>query len=258
MVLVAFLLAGCSQDGGEAERGQVSEYAAILASLEASRNEVRQLRGDIAELRQEVNGLRAGGVAAPAAAAEPTPTVAEVSLTKSSPVIGASDAKLAIIEFTDYQCPFCGRFNDNVLPQLVENYVKTGAVKIIARDYPLDFHANARPAALAANCAAQQGAYEPMRAGLFAAQQNLGPDLYQQIAEANGLDITRFNDCVNEPKNEQHISEDISYANTLGVSGTPSFFIGRIEGDKLVDVTALVGALPYESFSTVITDLSGD
>jgi protein-disulfide isomerase len=260
MLLVAtigVLLAGCSVAPQAESGGKVTEYTAILATLEASRREIRELSGDIAELRKEIAGIRSGtGVVAQAPAPAPLPpAVTEVRLTKTSAVLGSASAQLAIVEFTDYECPFCERFNTSVLPLLKSNYLDKGTVKIISRNFPLAFHANARGAALAATCAAEQGAYAAMRAGLFAAHQALRPELYTKLAGDSGLDMTRFAACTNDAANARRIQDDFDYASSLGVSGTPSFFIGRIAGDKLVDVVPLVGALPYESFAAAIDSM---
>ncbi len=251
------LLAGCTVTPRAASGGSVTEYTAILATLEATRREIRDLSGDVAELRKEIAGVRAGSgaVAQAPPAAPPAPVVTEVRLARTSVVLGSANAKLAIVEFTDYECPFCDRFNKSVLPQLKSNYIDKGTVKIISRNFPLAFHANARGAALAATCAADQGAYEAMRAGLFASHQALSPALYTKLAGDSGLDMTRFELCIKDAANAQRIQDDIDYAGSLGVSGTPSFFIGRVEGDKLVGVVPLVGALPYESFAAVIDRL---
>jgi len=251
------LLAGCTVTPRAAAGGSVTEYTAILATLEATRREIRDLSGDVAELRKEIAGVRAGSgaVAQAPPAAPPAPVVTEVRLARTSVVLGSANAKLAIVEFTDYECPFCDRFNKSVLPQLKSNYIDKGTVKIISRNFPLAFHANARGAALAATCAADQGAYEAMRAGLFASHQALSPALYTKLAGDSGLDMTRFELCIKDAANAQRIQDDIDYAGSLGVSGTPSFFIGRVEGDKLVGVVPLVGALPYESFAAVIDRL---
>ncbi len=248
------LLVGCSVAPRTESGGHVTEYTAILATLEAARREIRDLSGDVAELRKEIAGVRAGtgAVAQVPPAAPPAPVVTEVRLARTSVVLGSASAKLAIVEFTDYECPFCDRFNKSVLPQLKSNYIDKGTVKIISRNFPLAFHANARGAALAATCAADQGAYEAMRAGLFASHQALSPALYTKLAGDSRLDMTRFELCIKDAANAQRIQDDVDYAGSLGVSGTPSFFIGRIQGDKLVDVVPLVGALPYESFSAAI------
>lgn len=255
-ILATALFLGACNPGTNASVSSngVSEYTAILASIEAMRRDVRDLRSDIAVLRQDVNSIKMAP--APAAAAAPSapkaPAVHEVLLDDDDPVVGAEGAGLAIVEFSDYECPFCVRFNQQTLPRLKQNYIDTGKVRFITRDMPLVFHSNATSAALAANCAAAQGAYEAMRAGIYANTQSLGQDLYRKIAGDSKLDMTALERCMQDSASAEEIRKDASYAASLGITGTPTFYIGRVDGNKLVDVKGLVGALPYESFAAVI------
>jgi protein-disulfide isomerase len=249
---MALLLGACRQSDSPRPGGEVSEYTAILATLEATRRDVHDLRDDIAALRNDVNALQSGTAAA---AEPPGPRVSELELDATSPVVGSADAKLAMVEFTDYECPFCARFDEHSLPRIKASYVDTGKLKLIVRDLPLEFHANAVGAALAANCAAEQGAYESVRQGLFANQQNLGPPLYKQLAETSKLDLRRFDACLGDAAGVEAVRADSAYAASLGITGTPSFFIGRIEGDKLIEVQSLIGAQPFESFAAIIDGL---
>jgi protein-disulfide isomerase len=254
---IGLLLAACGRSDSPRPGGEVTEYTAILATLEATRRDVHDLRDDIAALRKDVSALQSRAAGAPAAApAEPPgPHVSELALDPGSPVVGSADAKVAMVEFTDYQCPFCARFEEHSLPRIKASYVDTGKLKIIVRDLPLDFHENAVGAALAAKCAAAQGAYEPVRQGLFANQQSLGPPLYKQLAEKSKLDMGKFDACLGDAANAEAIRADSTYAASIGVTGTPSFFIGRVEGNKLVDVQTLVGAQPFETFAAIIDKL---
>jgi protein-disulfide isomerase len=250
--MASILLGGCNQGAqAPASNNGVTEYTAILASIEAMRRDVRDMRGDIAGLKQEVGALKT--VAPAQAAAAPSgPNVSEVQLGGDSPVLGADSAKVAIVEFTDYECPFCVRFDRQVLPRLKSSYLDSGKVKLITRDMPLEFHTHAASAALAAHCANTQGGYAAMRTGIFSNSQSLGMDLYRKLATDNKLDVKALEKCMQDPALADKIRKDAGYASTLGVTGTPTFFIGKLEGDKVVDVKGLVGALPYESFAAVI------
>lgn len=166
--------------------------------------------------------------------------------------MGSDSATVAIVEFSDYQCPFCARFHSQAFPQLKTDYIDTGKVKLIARDYPLGFHTKAKEAAIAANCAADQGAYEKMRDGLYAGQSKLGPELYKQLAGDLKLDIGKFETCLALPANAQEVDDDMAYGETIGVTGTPSFFIGKIDGDQIVDARNLKGAQSAQAFTQVI------
>lgn len=251
------MLASCYQSPPQSNNA-ISEYTALLANMEAIRKDVNELRTDIAVLRKEINTRQQpspSAAAVPAAQPAPALVVSELLLDEDDPVLGSDDAKLAIVEFTDYECPFCGKFNDQTLSRLVTDYVDSGKVQLITRDLPLNFHANAIDAALVANCAGEQGAYEAVRAGIFANQQSLGAPLYKQLATENELDVAAMEACAKDASKTEEIQKDASYAASLGITGTPSFFIGRIEGDKLIDVKGLVGALPYESFSVILEEM---
>lgn len=153
------------------------------------------------------------------------------------------NCKITIVEYSEYQCPFCAR----VLPtvkQVMEEY--KGKIRWVVRDFPLSFHPRARPAAIAAKCAAKQGKYWDMYYSLFENQQKLGDTDIKQYAEKLKLDTKAFGDCVAKPQEvEQVIDANLNSGMAMGVSGTPAFFInGR----------RLSGALPFEEFKRVIDE----
>lgn len=241
-----------------AERGGITEYTALLANMEAVRRDVHELSTAVAMLRQEVARLDTVAPSAPAPAAAPAPVaepalvVDTMALDTDDPVLGSDEAGIAIVEFSDYECPFCARFNRGTLPELVRDYIDTGKVRLITRDLPLAFHPNAVDAALAVNCAGEQGAYEAVRAGVFDNQQTLGDALYRRLAEENGLDVAALETCMQDGARLVEIEKDAADAAALGITGTPSFLIGRLEGDRLVDIDTLVGARPYAAFAELI------
>ena len=165
-----------------------------------------------------------------------------------NPSIGPADAPITIIEFSDYQCPYCQRWHEQVYSRLLEEY--PDQVRIVYRDFPLGGHPQAIPAAEAANCANEQDAYWQYHDKLFSYEYNLGNDAYLAYASELGLDMTAFTDCIENEKYADEISSDIAYAQWLGVSSTPTFFINGI---------FIEGALPYESFKSVIDqELAGE
>lgn len=165
-------------------------------------------------------------------------------------VLGDEDADIVIVEFSDFQCPFCERFYSQTLPQLKSNYIDTGKAKLIYRDYPLGFHPNAMPAAIAAECAGAQGKYFEYHDILFENQAAWSPladakETFNGYAKQLGLDANKFSTCVADPKTKAEVEADTNEGSQYGVSGTPSFFInGRI----------LVGAQPYSAFQAVIDE----
>ncbi|MCG9746164.1 thioredoxin domain-containing protein [Shewanella sp. Isolate8] len=171
------------------------------------------------------------------------------------PSIGKATARIAIIEFSDFQCPYCKRYMDNTFTKIKSDYIDTGKVKYIARDFPLGFHPKAKGAAIAANCSLQQDAYWPMRDALFKNMRQLGDKLYQDTATQLSLDMTKFAACLKDQAIMNKIKQDISYGSSVGVRGTPSFLIGRLENNRLLKPKLLTGAQSFDVFKASIDAL---
>ncbi len=161
---------------------------------------------------------------------------------------GPADAPITIIEFSDYQCPFCRRWHQEVYQPLLAAY--PGKIKLVYRNLPLtSIHPDAFPAAEAAMCAGEQNAYWPYHEKLFASEL-LGTEVYKQYAQELGLDMTVFEACITDHKYQQAIQADSDFAINLGVRSTPTFFINGL---------AIVGAQPLEVFKQVIDkELAGE
>ncbi len=173
---------------------------------------------------------------------QPTqPTTVKVNLpadfTKDDPFKGDKDAKVTIVEFSDFQCPFCERFFTQTLSSIEENYVDTGKVKFVFKDFPLGFHQNAQKAAEATECADEQGKFWEMHDKIFENQQSLGVDNYKQWAKDLGLDTDNFDKCLDDGITASEISDDMSDGQKTGISGTPGFLI--ITDKKNADVDLL-------------------
>lgn len=172
-----------------------------------------------------------------------------------SPSKGNKDAKLVLVEFSDYQCPFCGRHVRETDPQLEADYIKTGKVKHIFKDFPLDFHKNAFKAAEAANCAGDEGKYWEMHDVLFKNQTALTNEDILTYAKGIGIkDTNKFTQCLDSGKYAEEIKEDIKVGQQAGVTGTPTFFLGFTEkdGTKVKVVSKIVGAKAYPGFKEEI------
>jgi protein-disulfide isomerase len=170
--------------------------------------------------------------------------------------IGSSRATVAVVEFSDYQCPYCREFHDRIYPRLKKEYVETGMVQFVHKDLPLkSIHPQALPAALAASCAGLQKHFWPMHDALYANPGALAPELYLKLAHEFGLDESKFRACLADPAHEQFIMRDTAEALRLGINGTPSFVFGRIEGDELSVAQLSRGAPSYEAFAQVIDKL---
>lgn len=164
-----------------------------------------------------------------------------------SPQAGATSAEIAIVEFTDFECPYCAKFNVELMPQLRSEFVDTGRVRVSFRHFPLAMHRQARLASLAANCANGQGRFWEYQDLLFADQRRLGREDLVEKAEQSGLKVPAFTTCLDS--GDEAVARDEALGKTLGVTGTPTFFVGRIRSDGQLDVVdRLTGARPYSEF----------
>lgn len=164
-----------------------------------------------------------------------------VLLADDDPFLGAADAPVVIVEFSAYACPYCGRHFQQTFAPLLENYGQY--IKYVYRDFPTINPNISVPASLAANCANAQGQFWEYHDLLFGHQDLLGPDYFTQAAQELGLDMVAFNSCVSEQSYIQEVNADYSDGVSLGISGTPSFYInGKFYS----------GARPYEYFEGII------
>ncbi len=176
------------------------------------------------------------------------PATATLALDPASPSLGAADAPITVVEFTDFQCPYCKRFVETSFPSLKRDYVDTGKVRWVSRDLPLNFHPNARKAAQAAHCAGEQGRYWEMRDTLFRNNRSLAPEQLAQYAAPAGVDPGPFAECLASDRYLERIDKDAQLAQSIRVTGTPTFVIGKAEGLKLSG-KRVVGAQKQKVFS---------
>ena len=164
-----------------------------------------------------------------------------------APFVGSENAPVTIIEFSDYECPFCSRFYTETEIQIRNDYVDTGKVKLVYKDFPLSsLHPSAQKAAEAARCAGDQGKYWEMHDILFEKQQewaSLGVSKTAEYAATLGLDGGQFSSCLSTGKYTSAVQKDFNEGSSLGVSGTPTFFVNGLE---------VVGAQPYAIFKQII------
>lgn len=217
----------------------------------ASPTQLGRMQEDLSALRTEMAALSARFDRLDKQLRPPEPPRVNISFA-GRPVLGDSAAKVGIVEFSDFQCPYCQRFQTAVQPLLKERYIDTGKVQMVFRDFPLEFHPLAKPAAVAVNCAGAQGHYWDMVDAVFHDQERLGADLYRELAGRFGLDIAAFEACQQDPAQQASIQASVGEGAALGIEGTPTFLIGRIEGDRLVDALTVVGAQPFPALAQVI------
>jgi protein-disulfide isomerase len=168
--------------------------------------------------------------------------------TENAYALGPADAPITIVEFSDYQCPFCRRWHDEVYEPLLAAY--PGKIRLVYRHLPLtSIHPDAMSAAEAAMCAGEQDAYWPFHERLFSSE-SLGNNIYIQYAQELGLDMGTFESCLSDHKYQQAVQADSDFAINLGIRSTPTFFINGL---------AIVGAQPLDVFKQVIDkELAGE
>lgn len=228
--------------------GTIALNAWILNEVNKVKVAVEQQDTKIEDLGKKV-AARPAPPARPGAADEPTEVKVSID---DDPIKGKADAPVTIVEFSDYECPFCKRNHDQVFPQIAKEYIDTGKVRYIFRDYPLGFHKRAKPAAVAANCAGEQGKYWEMHEYLFQSKANLTDDKFIEFANSNGLDVPKYEACLKDNKHDAEIDNDFKDGQNYGVRGTPSFFIGKTTDGKEMTGVYIRGARPFDAFKTEI------
>jgi len=171
---------------------------------------------------------------------------------------GSSAAKVGILEFSEFQCPYCVRFVDTTLSALVEKYVDTGQVLFAFRHFPLDIHPLAADAAELAACASSQGKFWPLHDSFFSRPKVDSRDEYANRARAAGLTREAADACVRSKQAAQAVRTDREMGGALKISGTPTFFVGTLEGSAIAVRSVIRGAQPLEAFDRAIGEaLSG-
>ena len=182
------------------------------------------------------------------------PVIIDTTLRPSE---GSPNARVGIVEFSDFQCPFCARFSADIYPQLKREFVDTGKVRRVHMNMPLATHPAAREAAEAAECARQVDKFWLMHAKLFAHQGNLSSEAIKSYAADVGVAPASYQACM-QGSAKRRIDEDLQSATALDVSNTPTFYLGRFSNNgEFVAEAKIVGAHPYEVFQEAIESLIG-
>lgn len=234
--------------------------------------ELKDLKSQIEFLRREIEGLRGRQITIQKEFEEikkllrerqvlpqPQPQQKEVFLSVEDAFFkGDKNAKLTLIEFSDYQCPFCGRHFRETLPQIEKEYIDTGKIKYVFKDFPISsIHREAFKAAEATHCAAEQGKYWEMHDRLFGDQSALGFKDLSLHAEGIGLDLEKFDRCLIPGKQASKIHKDIAEGLKAGIKGTPTFFLGLTDPNdtKIKALKVITGAQSYATFKEAIESL---
>ena len=172
---------------------------------------------------------------------------------------GTADAPVTLVEFTDYQCPFCRRHFRTVMPRIEKDYVATGKLRYMLKEFPLpSLHRGAPKAAEGALCAGAQGKYWEMHDLIFENQRAVAPNQLKDKASKLGLDVAAFSDCLDSNRYQERVRADMRAGRALGLSGTPSFFLGRTDPknpDKIQATKFIRGAQGYAAFKKAIDEL---
>lgn len=209
------------------------------------------------ETRQEIASLRDGqrALLADLNAARGTPVI---DIT-GAPTLGSAAAPVTLIEFADYECPYCIRHFTQTMPTLEANYIRTGKVRYVFRDLPIDsLHPGAIRAHEAARCATEQGKFWELHNRLFSAPGSHTDAALEARAAEAGLDVAALRACLASGRTEAAVRQSVAAAGQLGATGTPTFFVGVAEGgpDQIRIVQALAGAQPYSEFEKVLDAVS--
>ena len=169
---------------------------------------------------------------------------------------GAASARLAMIEFSDFECPFCGRYFHESYPRIDSDYVNTGKIRYVFRHFPLvSLHPRAMKASEAAECAQRQEKFWPLHDVLFSNQKALEPASLMDHARAAGLEMKTFETCLNGQA-APTVLADMDLGTRAGIMATPTFLLGFVQEDGSVQVVQrIVGARPYEDLKAVLDSM---
>ncbi len=244
---VLLMLALASSAWAQAPQDSTRDLGAIRSDLERIKADLEDVKSQLGQVLRLLSQRPVQGGGAPSG-----PVRASVA---DAPTLGRADAPVTIVEFSDYQCPFCQRFFATTLAELKKEYVETGKVRYVFRDFPLEMHAQARKAAEAAHCAGEQGKYWEMHDVLFQNQRALTPPQLADHARLVGLDGATFDACLSSGRHAARVDRGLADGAAAGVQGTPGFVIGKTTSGDVVEGTPIRGAQPLERFRQIIDHL---
>ena len=187
---------------------------------------------------------------------EEAPTRAKIGDLSGVSMLGSKTAPLTIVEYTDYQCPFCQRFHTTAFAELKKAYIDTGKVRFFSKDMPLDFHPNAMRAAMAARCAGEQGKFWELRDTMGANPNSLDMEHIVGFAGDLRMDTGALRACIDSGKYKEPVQIDVLEAMRIGANGTPTFIVGKSVGNG-VDGELVIGAMPFQMFDAKLKELQG-
>lgn len=247
------LLASLASQPGWAQSGD--DMSALKSEIEVLKKGQERMQKDLAAIKKILEGaVRPRAQAAAQKPFEPVDLTVGVS-----PFLGEATAPVTLVEYSDYQCPFCQRHFSTVMPELIKAYVDTGKLKYVMREMPIaSIHPQATKASQAALCAGEQGKYWQMHDLIFGNQRQIAPQDLKAHGQSLGLDASVFNACLDGDKYAEQIGSDGAEARKLGIRGTPSFMLGKTDSTdpNKVKATKLIrGAVSLAVFTKAIDEL---
>ncbi len=176
---------------------------------------------------------------------------AKMRVPPDAPILGLANAPVTMVEFTDFQCPYCRQFHSQIFPELKRKYIDTGKMRFTQHDLPLDFHGNAVQAAEAVRCAGDQNRYWQMRDAVAANPDKLNRAGLEDSARGVPLDMKRFSSCLDSHKYERAVRQEAERALRSRIHGTPSFILGKTTPEG-VEGILIPGAFAAEEFGKLI------
>lgn len=230
---------------------QINAITAELKSINLLLNTSKNLNSHAAS--HSINAI-------PAIPATKIPTAAfeeqvELIMTDKDIATGNLKSRLFILEYTDYQCPFCQKFHSSAFKSIEKYFIANGKVIYISRDFPLQNHTHAKTSAIAARCAEAQNKFWLYRDILFENQAKLERNNLLDYAEKLDMDIKQFDRCLDNNSYAEAIDSDIKSAEAIGVNGTPTLILGKVDG-KILRGVKISGALNYETYKRRLEELA--
>jgi protein-disulfide isomerase len=262
LLFLAWATLASAQDNAKHEsyeRGAkclTAEQEAAAKSDAMTKEQADAIVAELKQIRQLIEKQQAQLARAvpPTPAAPAPPEKVQMNVGNGWYAIGRADAPVTLVEFADFQCPFCKKFHTDAYSELKKNYIDTGKVRFVSRDLPLEFHPFALKAAEAARCAGDQQKYWELRDALYSNAAPPNDEVITKAVEALLLDKSAFQSCLASEKYKADVQKDATEAAALQISGTPTFVLAKTAKDKL-DGVRIVGAQPFVTFRNAVEGL---
>lgn len=254
-LFLGFAAAGSPSHAQQAGSGPKVPSPSLQQQVDALREGQRQILEELGAIKTLLKDHRAaeGKPALPEAGARLSVNVG------GEPFKGAAEARVAILEYSDFDCPFCARYSNQIFPRIDADYVRAGKVKYFFRDLPLPVHPHALFKAQVARCAGEQGKFWEAHDRLFADQRPLDEASLAQLVKGLGLDAAAFNASLASGKYAESIRLSVASAERMQIEGAPAFLFGTLSADgQVLSVSkVMLGAESYDAFKAILDKLLG-